>query len=620
MSMIFKTRSQLVFSVRAARSSRLWRLTRCALGLTLLIVSALAAADDSLELQIEQAQQTARQNPGEAIAILDRLIDQDSAARSLSEQADLYAFRAELKRDMGALDLARVDAEQARALADRSGEADIRAETLRVLGTIDAEAGDVNAALAGFHAAWALLDGAPASPTRLRLAIALGVGHQMLENHARAVDYLDRGLGLARELGDRSQEATILGNLAIARNHLDGPQASIALHQQALEIFREIENDYGEANQLANLCDRSAELGWTAQGQAVCLQAVDRLEALGNARLLAGVRASLGTLYQQQGNLDAALDAYLLSLGQAEGRIPTVERDVLERLARLHAQRGEPDQALSVYQRYMTAREALWEERNRQTIEGLEVQFQLRERERQLRLSRAESELQAIRLTQQSRLLVFVTFVSILLVLLVVFVLRGNRERARLQGDLAERNKELESAVRTIGRLATRDPLTELHNRRAFITIVEKEIARSKRNDQPMSILMVDIDHFKHLNDHHGHGMGDLVLKDIASLLRSKLREQDALCRWGGEEFVMLLPDTDLNEALRVAERARQSIDQTIIEAQGATLHVTVTIGVARVGDDLDQAIDAADQAMYEGKRAGRNRVVVEDNGTEGSE
>jgi diguanylate cyclase (GGDEF)-like protein len=158
--------------------------------------------------------------------------------------------------------------------------------------------------------------------------------------------------------------------------------------------------------------------------------------------------------------------------------------------------------------------------------------------------------------------------------------------------------------------------LTDLHNRRAFINLTEQEMARARRNGQPISILMVDIDHFKHINDQYGHALGDLVLKDIASLLRSTLREQDLLCRWGGEEFVMLLSDTDLDEALTVAERARQSIEQAIIEIQGASLHITVTIGVARVGDDLDQAVDAADQAMYEGKRAGRNRVSALDSGT----
>lgn len=595
-----------------ASGARLLCLILLALCLTLLAWPGPVRAQRTIDTQIEQVQLIARQDPSAAITRLDELIGADAAVPSPVDQARLFVLRAELYRDRGELEQALADAEQARDLARQSGEIDIRAESLRVLGTIQAEAGQVSTALEHFHEAWILVDGAATSRVKLRLAIALGVGHQMLEHYDRSIVYLERGLDLAREMGASAQEATILGNLAIAKRQTEGPEASLELHEQALAIFQEIDHPVGSATQLANICDRRAELDRMDRAQAACQEAETRLTSLGNVRLLAGVRGVLGTIHQAQGNLDAALESFSLALELAEGRIPTVERDVLERLADLHIRRDEPEQALSVYQRYLAAREALWEERNRQSVEELEVQYRLRERERELRLAQAESELQSFRLTQQSRMLLFVLLALILLVVLFVIVLRNNQERARLQNILAKRNRELEEAVKTIGRLATRDPLTELRNRRAFITLAEREMARSKRNQQPTSVLMVDIDHFKHLNDEHGHAIGDLVLKEISSVLCTHLREPDIACRWGGEEFVILLPDTDAEQALKVAVRARQAIDQTRVEINGTSLHVTVTIGVAALEEDLDRAIDAADQAMYEGKEAGRNRVMLE--------
>jgi len=577
------------------------------------MAATLALANEQFTVAIEQAKATARLNPTEAIAMVDRLIEDDTRDLSLVERTQLFSFRAELYRNLGQLDQALSDAERGRGLAQQTGEPEIRAELLRVLGTIEAESGDVSAALERFHEAWMLLEGSEASLIRLRLAIALGVGHQMIENHARSVDYLNLGLGLSRALGNRTQEATILGNLAISQHQLEAPEASLALHQQALELFTELGHEFGIASQLANLCDRNVSLGRTEDAETICTEAVERLEPLGATKLLAGVHGVLGTLYRLQGDLDAALTAYLRALEQADGQIPTVERDVLDRLARLHIQRGEPEEALSAYRRYMDTREALWNERNRQTLQELEVQYDLRERESELRLARAEAALKSIALTHRNRLLILVTCLAIALVVLIAFVLRENGVRARLQDALADRNKKLEAAVETIGYLAMRDPLTELHNRRAFTTVAEQEIARARRNQLPMCVLMIDIDHFKHLNDHHGHAIGDLVLKDIANVIRTTLREQDVLCRWGGEEFVVLLPDTDLDRAWTGAERVRKTINQTTIKTTEAVLHVTVTIGLARVDGDLDEAINAADQAMYQGKRAGRNRVSVED-------
>jgi diguanylate cyclase (GGDEF)-like protein len=583
-----------------------------------LALSLAAHADDdqdslqhSFQDDVTQAQALARQAPTEALTILDRLID--SGDGTPIQRTQLYSLRAELRRDQGRLDEALVDAERARALAAELDDPELQADCLRVLGTIRAESGDMARALEHFHEAWSMLEGQAPSRTQLRIGISLGVGHQMNEDHARSEGYFEGALELARALGERHQEATILGNMAIARGQLVDPAAAIELHEEALAIFRELGNASGEAYQLANLCDRAVELGRLSEAERLCPKAEEKLEAIGHIRLLAGVRAILGEMHAQQGDLDAALTSYTQALELAEGQIPTVERDALDKLARLHLVRGEPDQAIAAYERYMDAREALWEQRNQETLAELEVQYDVAERERELRLATAESALQAAELEQRNQLLIAISIAAVVLLGLIVIILRNNQERGRLQRDLADRNAELEQALEQIGQLANRDPLTQLRNRRSFLDIAGQEIARARRKSLPMSVLVIDIDHFKQLNDDHGHAVGDEVLVQVAAELRKTLREQDVICRWGGEEFVAMITEADGAQAELIAERARTAIEATRFAHEGTELPLSITIGVAQLAESLDieEAIDAADQAMYQGKRTGRNRVEV---------
>jgi diguanylate cyclase (GGDEF)-like protein/PAS domain S-box-containing protein len=164
---------------------------------------------------------------------------------------------------------------------------------------------------------------------------------------------------------------------------------------------------------------------------------------------------------------------------------------------------------------------------------------------------------------------------------------------------------------------AQSDYLTGLPNRRHFIERGEEELARTKRYGRPMSLLMLDIDHFKAINDTHGHQAGDLALQMMADHCREVLREIDVIGRVGGEEFAIILPETDRAGANRIAERLRASIAGKVMATEkGATLGITVSIGLAtHAGSDaeanLDGLIKQADEALYEAKRSGRNRVCV---------
>ena len=162
-------------------------------------------------------------------------------------------------------------------------------------------------------------------------------------------------------------------------------------------------------------------------------------------------------------------------------------------------------------------------------------------------------------------------------------------------------------------RIASTDALTGLLNRRSFSEIAEREVARCQRTAHPLTVALGDIDFFKRINDSHGHAAGDHVLQIVANLLQGALREYDCVARWGGEEFVVLLPDTDVATAAAVVERLRETIAGSHPSFEGAPIPVSMTLGLAQYsGDENWHAMVArADEALYRGKTRGRNRVEI---------
>lgn len=161
---------------------------------------------------------------------------------------------------------------------------------------------------------------------------------------------------------------------------------------------------------------------------------------------------------------------------------------------------------------------------------------------------------------------------------------------------------------------ASQDELTNLYNRRAFFEQGKQLFRQAKRYQQLISVMMIDIDHFKNINDNHGHTVGDSVLKTIAGLLQKSIREVDILARIGGEEFAVILPQTGVEEASKLAERIRQCIEAAVIQHDALQIHVTASIGIAACmveGDDLDRMLTKADDALYIAKKKGRNQVKI---------
>ncbi len=187
-----------------------------------------------------------------------------------------------------------------------------------------------------------------------------------------------------------------------------------------------------------------------------------------------------------------------------------------------------------------------------------------------------------------------------------------------LEAQARQTEKRLQKQTRIIEELRSKlriDGLTNLLNRRAFEKDLEKELAKIKRYKYPLSLIMCDIDHFKHINDNYGHRVGDKILQKMAEILKNGIRETDSAYRYGGEEFMILLPHTTGEQASRLAERIRNkiSIFRFLLKKPETSIRITISSGAtqARQDEDVEEIVNRVDSAMYEAKNRGRNRTIL---------
>jgi len=183
-----------------------------------------------------------------------------------------------------------------------------------------------------------------------------------------------------------------------------------------------------------------------------------------------------------------------------------------------------------------------------------------------------------------------------------------------LQDELRRKNDELRDMLTQVETLSNADPLTGLLNRRRFDAILQPEFSKALRYKTPLSCMMIDVDHFKAVNDTHGHAIGDAVIKDVAGIIKWSIRDVDTACRWGGEEFIVLTPMTPQDKAELLAQRILKAVSEYAF-AGANSVKLTVSIGIADTAgsgiDSVNKLIQAADIALFRAKKNGRNRIEV---------
>jgi len=191
---------------------------------------------------------------------------------------------------------------------------------------------------------------------------------------------------------------------------------------------------------------------------------------------------------------------------------------------------------------------------------------------------------------------------------MLLMVFHDITERIRMKEELEEKNQQLRELNKILQVQAITDSLTGLYNHRQVLEKLQLEIARANRYQQDLTIMMLDIDHFKSINDEFGHQVGDVVLVEVAQIIKRNLRNTDIAGRYGGEEFLIILPQTNLNNGLQVAERIRRQVEVEGFEDRKEG--ITVSIGISQhQGEEMVDYIERSDQLLYRAKREGRNRI-----------
>jgi len=430
----------------------------------------------------------------------------------------------------------------------------------------------------------------------------------------------DKGFEALKEAYVTVENLDSPGRLAILKNTeyglaIDSGQVQRGLKalQEAIELERKIDAGPMIASSLVNLSDCYLKLKDYRNALATAQQALEQARLISDESSIATARLNIGQVYLAMGRLADGKKSIEEGMAWYEksGDKPQLQ-SVLAEYGEALERAGDMAGAVSAYHRERTLSNELFETRRQKAMVELQEKYEADKRQRQIELLRQENQVKSTEIDNrrlQQRVWWLLALVFALSAVVVYFLYRKVRQT---NAQLEEKNLELKQQ-------SARDPLTALYNRRHFQEFMRghEGMVQSAANEETVSALfLMDVDHFKHINDTYGHGAGDAVLREISDALRDILRETDMIVRWGGEEFLAFLPAVPRSSLDDVARRLLSGIPARSIEYQGTTLSVNVSIGFAPFplapgGKPMswERAVNLVDMALYLAKGHGRNRA-----------
>lgn len=417
--------------------------------------------------------------------------------------------------------------------------------------------------------------------------------------------YFQQTVEQARKLGSSRFEIVSLNELGNVLALEENFSEALVLKRQALEKARGANDTYLESIVTHDIGYTHSLAGDYVQAIDLFQQYLSQQKARDNLYGVIVAQLNMANCYGQLGNITRAMALAESARKLArENNVVEAQETVLEQTIELMRLQGRFSEALDFQQELAVLQQTRFQrELNRQVTE-LEDRHKLMEQESEIRILRQEQAIQELQINRQRFTIGSAIAASILLALIAVFAIGGYRAKQQANRQLSRMNDQLDNLART-------DPLTGLSNRRDMMEKLRLFVARSDRSGSPISILMADLDNFKQVNDTHGHDTGDLVLIETARALREQVRAQDLIGRWGGEEFLIALTDTDLAGARIAAEKFRLAVELGGAPEDSMVETVTVTIGLSVYTPEreLEAVIQEADNRLYQGKEAGRNCV-----------
>ena len=493
--------------------------------------------------------------------------------------------------------------EAALTLARAHGDARLQAQALSYRGGLRSLIGEQAAALADFLQAQRMLADAGLAKEAEAALQDIAVAYRRMGDYAKALDYLRQTVAVAERESDWGTLSIVLLQTAFLHEDQGRLDESLAVLRRVAALAAEHGLEYdGAAAQLGMASVHVKQGQWDAAEAALSAAGTgfDRLGDRSNEGML---HMLTGQILAGRGDHERALAEYL-EASRAFDADPNLRYQV-----DLYASRSLSQEAMGNYRAALNDLKLERSGRRRlnddaRTQQSLLLQYQFDTARRDLQNARLESErrnqqkqLEVIRTANRWQAAALLSF-ALLLAGLVVVVLQQYRRTRRMQA------------------LALTDALTGAANRRHVDAAAAEAVGRARVSGRPLSVLTFDLDSFKQINDRHGHAGGDRVLVRTVRECEAALRQGDLLGRIGGEEFIVLLPDTPPDHALQVAQRLRECVERLDLSDIAPGLRVTISLGLAMLrpqDDGVQGAIDRADAALYRAKEAGRNRVEVED-------
>ena len=503
----------------------------------------------------------------------------------------------------------------------------------------------------------------------------IGVAYYFLSDYSKSREYLDKAQKLANKNNFKSIEASCINNLGLVFKKMDNWDQALTYFLASLEFEQNQNNKIGEAQSYCNIGNLYYELGNKHKALEYYQSSLMIYEDYDDIEGLATTLNNLGVIYDEDEQYSVALDYYLKSLeyeeasGNKLGTATSLTNIGLSYYNLGLSEKAEEylnkslQETLIIGEKYgiannyinlgMVLIEIKEYDRSLQYLnKGLQLSIEIKSRdlinnangllsklytekkdfekallylkkatedikdyttakeysinnvEQQIYDNTKEQEINNLKKSNSLYLILIIFIVLFFLSTLIIILFNRYKLRENLITEMQVANNQLMEMART-------DPLTALANRRGMLEKIEYEIYRYERNKKSFVLVMGDIDDFKKINDRFGHECGDFILKSLSNTMISVLRKQDIVGRWGGEEFLLMLPETELNGGMLVMEKIRKMIDEQSLYYKGNVLHITITFGVVEYDNKLtvQEVIDRADQALYDGKNAGKNRV-----------
>jgi diguanylate cyclase (GGDEF)-like protein len=525
------------------------------------------------------------------------------SARDAAAEANFRYCRAAALEILDNAQAVMAEYEAGIAAARRAGNDRLVADGLSLRGGRRSLLGDQARAIPDLLAAQRLYQRGGFRADAEALLLDVAISYRRMGDNAKALEYLQQNEAFATTLGDHGQLITNLMQQGYLAED-DGRVAdALALYRRALEIARDHASDYDVAS--VHLA-----MAWSWILRKDYARALRLVDAADTTFASIGDHANDDMIALRRGQAHAGLGRHAQAMADYAVADAALERSGNQRyLALLYRARatseratGKADAAIADLERYIDLRDAVRRAEGNQQAQLLRYQFDADrrdlenrrlERERALRDRQLQALLQARRWQWTA-----IALASVLLLLLGALVVR---QLVRM---------------RRLGEMAATDPLTGVANRRGIEQLGDNAVVAARTMRQPLCALVIDVDHFKRVNDSHGHPCGDQVLARIAHACRDALRHIDLFGRHGGEEFLVLLPDTRLPYAWPVAERLRTAVGALSFDDIAPGLSVTVSVGMAQLHAEdagLRELVARADAALYRAKANGRDRVEAEE-------